>query len=92
MSDIKKAAGQTAASENTRPNDTKRAKIEALLRAGITLNRFEAEQYGDHTLNSTVAVLRAKGMMLVGSWEKVPSRFSVKKVRVLRYRYIGSAV
>lgn len=90
MTQIKKAAGQMAASENTRPDDTKISKISAVLKSGISLNRFDAERYGDHCLNSTIAVLRAEGVLLHGEWEKVPTRFGVM-ARVKRYRYIGSA-
>ena len=54
------------------------------------LNRFEAESYGDHALNSTVAVIRAMyGNRLIQRWEKVPSRFSDAGVRCLRYWLVG---
>ena len=89
MTQIKKAAGQMAASKNSRPDDTKISKMAALFKAGISLNRFDAERYGEHCLNSTVAVLRANGMGLHGEWETVPTRFGVT-TRVKRYRYIGA--
>jgi len=89
MNEIEKATASTGATENTRRDDTKIAKMKALFRAGISLNRFEAERYGDHCLNSTVSILRADGLMLVGIWEKVPTRFGVS-ARVKRYRYVGN--
>jgi hypothetical protein len=74
MTNIKKAAVEGAASGNSRPDDTKIAKMAALFRSGISLNRFEAERFGDHCLNSTVSVLRADGLTLHGQWEYVPMR------------------
>ena len=67
---------------------TKQDRILALLRAGQSLNRFEAEQIGDHTINSTVAALRRKGHLLLATPEQVPTRFG-NLVRVVRYAYIG---
>lgn len=50
------------------------------------LNRFEAEQIGDHCLNSTVAIVRDMyGDRLIQQWERVPSRFNPDGVRVYRY-------
>jgi hypothetical protein len=67
---------------------TKERRIFDTLKSGRSLNRFEAEQLGDHCLNSTVSTLRKRGVLIVGQWESVPSRFA-KFVRVLRYRYAG---
>ena len=56
------------------------------------LNRFEAEQYGEHTLNSTIAVICSMyGNKLVDRWETVPSRFNPDGVRVKRYWLAGGA-
>ena len=56
------------------------------------LNRFEAEGWGEHTLNSTVSVIRSMyGDRLIQRWETVPSRFTNKGVRVLRYWLAGGA-
>jgi len=56
------------------------------------LNRFEAERFGEHALNSTVAVIRAMfGGRLVQRWEKVPTRFNPDGVRVLRYWIVSTA-
>ena len=62
---------------------TKATRIFEALRRG-SLNRFEAEVIGDHALNSTVAVLRARGVPVVGHWESVPTRFG-KPAHVKRY-------
>jgi hypothetical protein len=69
---------------------TKIERILGLLQAGRTLNRFDAEAFGDHCLNSTIAVLRKYGFLIVGTWEYVQTRFD-RKVRVLRYAYAGRA-
>jgi len=90
MTDRKKAAGQTAASGNARPYDTKEASILAVLRSGQSLNRFEAERLGDHCLHSTVSTLRDKGYLFHDEWERVPTRFG-KEANVKRYWYIGLA-
>lgn len=85
------ASGQLGADAGARPDageDTKLARILAILRSGQTLNRFEAEVLGDHCLNSTVAVLRAEGNLIHDHWERVPTRFG-KKARVKRYGYAG---
>lgn len=72
-------------SETTKPNSTKKGTIRAKLRRPRGLNRFEAERYGDHCLNSTIAELRADGCVIHSEWEKVPTRHNPKGVRVLRY-------
>jgi hypothetical protein len=66
----------------------KELTILSAMRAGQTLNRFDAEQLGDHVLPSTIACLRAKGHLILATWEKVPTRFG-RLVRVMRYAYIG---
>jgi hypothetical protein len=70
------------------PISTKESMILSAMRAGQSLNRFDAERLGDHVLPSTVAILRAKGHLILGSWEKVPTRFG-RTVRVRRYSYVG---
>lgn len=69
---------------------TKENTVLGLLRTGCSLNRFEAEELGDHCLNSTISCLRAKGHLFSDEWEIVPTRFGTD-VRVKRYRYIGKA-
>ena len=88
MDPIKKAAGQTAALVKTRPYHNKESMILSILRSGTSLNRFEAERFGDHCLHSTIATLRDKGYQFHDEWEYVPTRFG-KEAHVKRYRYIG---
>lgn len=91
MNTLTTASGQLGANAGARPDagdDTKLARILAILRSGRTLNRFDAEVVGDHCLNSTVSALRADGNLINGQWERVPTRFG-KKARVLRYSYAG---
>ena len=67
--------------------DTKIGRVWKVLHAGGSLNRFQAEQIGDHCLNSTIAVLRSDGHNITGQWERVPTRFG-SFVRVMRYRAV----
>lgn len=67
---------------------TKEDSILEILKNGKSLNRFEAERYGDHCLHSTISTLKKKGAMFRAIWERVPTRFGVL-VRVKRYFYIG---
>lgn len=78
-------------SETTSAHSTKKASIRLALSDPNGLNRFEAERLGDHTLNSTVAALRAEGCVIHSEWERVPTRFNKRGVRVLRYRMTGRA-
>ena len=56
------------------------------------LNLFEAEAYGEHCLNSTIAVIRSiYGNKLVQRWEVVPTRFNPDGVRCCRYWLVGGA-
>lgn len=64
-------------------------RIEAALRLPRGLNRFEAERIGDHTLNSTIAKLRERGVSINSRWETVPS-FAGTETRVLRYWAFGA--
>lgn len=50
-----------------------------------SLNRFEAERIGDHCLNTTVSILRGKGIIILDTWEKVPSRGARGETNVKRY-------
>ena len=78
-------------SETTSRHCTKKDAIRFALRNPHGLNRFEAERYGDHCLNSTIAELRADGCVIHSEWEKVPTRHNPKGVRVLRYWLTGYA-
>jgi hypothetical protein len=72
------------------PAHSKEAKILAVLRNNPRgLNRFEAEQLGDHVLPSTIATLRKKRNLFSDYWETVPTRFDLE-VRAKRYIHIGS--
>ena len=54
------------------------------------LNRFEAESFGEHCLNSTAAVIRSMyGDKLIQRWETVPTRYCADGVRVKRYWLAG---
>ena len=66
---------------------TKQDRILALLRQR-SLNRFQAQDYGDSVLPCTIAALRRKGYIFLGTWEEVPTRFGTT-VRVKRYDFIG---
>lgn len=72
---------------NKRAN--KQDAILAVLRTR-SLNRFQAEQYGDHCLHSTVSTLRSIGHIIADRWETVPTRWG-KTCRVKRYWLIRTA-
>jgi hypothetical protein len=80
---------ESAPSKYIEYQNTKESIILQALRAGRSLNRFEAEPLGDHCLHSTIATLRGKGYLFYDEWERVPTRFN-KEVRVKRYRYVGT--
>ena len=71
-------------------NKIDRIRIELTRPRG--LNRFEAERIGDHTLNSTIAALRKRGVSVWGEWETVPTKYNPKGVRVMRYWAEGLTV
>ena len=76
-------ASITALSTVNSINKIDRIRIELTRPEG--LNRFEAERLGDHCLNSTVAAIRRHGVSVWGEWETVPTKYSPKGVRVMRY-------
>ncbi len=54
------------------------------------MNRFEAESFGEHCLNSTAAIIRSMyGDRLIQRWETVPTRYCSSGVRVLRFWLVG---
>lgn len=67
--------------------ETKKAAILEVFR-DRSLNRFEAERYGDHCLNSTVSELRNDGFRFHDAWEHVPTNWG-RPVRVKRYWLLG---
>ncbi|EKU30760.1 hypothetical protein C660_07049 [Alcaligenes sp. HPC1271] len=81
----KKNAPATSGNEskNITRNFTKQAFVLELLRSR-SLNRFEAEQYGDHCLPSTISSLRAAGHCIHDEWENIHNRFG-GYTRVKRY-------
>lgn len=79
---------ENAPSKAKSKQDTKEFIILAIMRAGRSLNRFEAERLGDHCLHSTIATLRGKGYLFHDEWEWVKTRFN-KEVHVKRYHYVG---
>lgn len=55
---------------------SKTARILAHLLTGASLNRFEAEQLGDHCLNSTISTLaNSHGLTIKRTQEKVPTNW-----------------
>lgn len=64
---------------------TKTASILAHFLKPDSLNTFEAERHGDHSLNSTVSTLaNVYGLKFNRAWEQVPNRFG-STTRVIRY-------
>ncbi|CAI8880328.1 DNA-binding protein [Pseudomonas sp. IT-P258] len=55
---------------------SKIVRILAVLRSGISLNRFEAERIGDHCLPSTISELgRCHDLIIDRHFERVPNRW-----------------
>lgn len=76
-------------STNTTRYSTKQDAILSVL-ATRSLNRFEAERYGDHCLHSTISTLRGIGYVFHDEWETVPTRWGTD-TRVKRYFLIRRA-
>lgn len=68
---------------------TKKDTILNILRQR-SLNRFEAEAFGDHCLHSTISTLKAEGHIFDARPEKVPTRFG-RPTQVKRYFLLRSA-
>ncbi len=69
---------------NTKP-PSKIIRVLAHLLTGASINRFEAEDLGDHCLNSTISVLANRnGVNFKRTPEKVHNRWG-KPCRVTRY-------
>lgn len=79
---------ESAPSQVQQKQSTKKSIILAILMSGKSLNRFEAEHFGDHCLHSTISELRNEGYLFHDEWEWVNTRFG-REVRVKRYWYIG---
>ncbi len=83
--------GFTKANIDNQDHTTKIERITSALMGPAGLNRFEAERIGEHTLNSTVAIIRSRyGARLSQEWETVPTRYCARGVRVLRYWLLPS--
>ncbi|WP_409302882.1 hypothetical protein [Pseudomonas sp. KCJK8993] len=78
---MKKAAPQYQRSspsqgQSSTESATKIARILAHLLTGASANRFEAEDLGDHCLNSTISVLANRhGLIFKRQPERVPNRW-----------------
>ena len=71
---------------------TKYSNIIDVFQSGKSLNRFEAEELGDHCLHSTVSTLVNKlGFEISRKWEAVPNRFD-GTTRVKRYWFSESDI
>lgn len=70
---------------NTTKPSTKIARVLSHLMAGNSLNRFEAENIGDHCLNSTIAALANRySLAFLRQREQIPNRFGTL-TGVIRY-------
>lgn len=85
----KNAPATNNGSTQDKGNYSKQSRILAVLRQR-SLNRFEAEHFGDHCLHSTISSLRKQGYIFFDEWEEVPNRFGTT-TRVKRYRLIKRA-
>jgi hypothetical protein len=75
----------------TATNRSKKSRILAVLREGVSLNRFEAAaKHSDSCLNSTISQLRANGQNILDEWETFPNQWG-SITRVKRYRHARPA-
>lgn len=93
MSDQDKIKGaapdqENAPSEIQQDHLNKETMILTILKAGNSLNTFEAARLGDTCLHSTISTLRSKGYLFHDEWEWVKTRFN-REVHVKRYSYAG---
>lgn len=78
--------GSTNQTTHKQKSITKFDRVFEALKMPPGLNLFEAERIGEHSLNSTVAVIRKRyGQHLVQEWETVPTKHNPNGVRVIRY-------
>lgn len=68
---------------------SKIARILAHLLAGASINRFEAEDLGDHCLPSTISRLQKRGLLIERQLEPVPNGWG-EPCRAARYRLPAS--
>ena len=71
---------------------TKNSNIINVFQSGKSLNRFEAESFGDHCLNTTISTLSSQlDLEIPRKMEKVPNRFS-GTTNVMRYWFSESDI
>ena len=86
-----RAGGTARASRNNQTVDAildqngniKWRRILQLLAGGVALTRFDAERYGDHALNSTIAVIGSMGVRISREPITLMGRFGI--IRCKRY-------
>ena len=85
--DMLETAGVTAPKSKA----TKLATMLALFCKGRSLNRFEAELWHDHCLNTTISTLKnGYGIEFLNYWETVPCMGGRATVRVKRYSLLAT--
>jgi len=88
----KKPSGSPKSQRVHQKIGTKKFNIIQHFLKGLSLNRFEAEELGDHCLHSTVSTLFNKlGLEIPRKWEVVPNRFG-STTRVKRYWFSESDI
>ncbi|MCH9645744.1 MAG: hypothetical protein K0U08_03775 [Proteobacteria bacterium] len=71
---------------------TKYSNIIDVFQSGKSLNRFEAERYGDHCLNTTVSTISIQlDLEIPRKMEQVPNRFG-GTTNVMRYWFSESDI
>lgn len=81
-----KNKGMTEGSGKDTPKSTKMANILRQLVNGKSLNRFEAEHYHDHCLNTTISTLQnGRGIIIDRERETVPCLNGAATANVNRY-------
>ena len=71
---------------------TKYSNIIDVFMTGNSLNRFEAESFGDHCLNTTISTLSSQlDLEIPRKMEKVPNRFG-GTTNVMRYWFSESDI
>lgn len=82
------AATEPSLNSKPKPKPKLELKWKRILREliDLTLNRFDAERYGDHCLNSTIADLRRDLLVSIDwVWEEVPCMGGAAMTKVKRY-------
>ena len=88
----KKPSGSPKSQRAYLKEGTKYSNIIDVFMTGNSLNRFEAEELGDHCLHSTVSTLvNTLGLEIHRKWEAVSNRFG-GTTRVKRYWFSESDI